>query len=741
MSRRRRFRMNSSSDEEDISVSETLISSNANPNPNSNDPVNTSATSEVIPLEISDEDFADVPEEFSPPRPNRVQNQDQSFQDSVAETIPSLSSSTESSTGTTIGSFLGNLGLKLRTEWLHSCASELNNSIPGYANLNVAEKGRLIFEQFLFSDMNLSGGGLLPENVHTLHLVDLPGPFVLQVDEIVNISCHLRDRYQNVPAGIKRCLKLSMTDGVQRVFGMEYRPINSLQVLVPAGLKVVIRNVNVRRGLLMLVPEVLEVLGGMVEDLEIARRKLVEEVNKPPRGKRTRTGVVPPLASRATIAAWKPDDVDDGANGVGNSAIADNSTLQDAIPSRSSTQGTPYAPSSNNTFIRSRETTEQVSGFPNRASNVEGNPISRTATAPSATNTFGRSRETTQQETGISNRASNVECNTASRVAAGFNEINMVDATAPSATNTFRRSRETAQQEAEISNRTSSVECNTTSRVAAGFNEIDMVDATTPSATNTFRRSRETTHQETEISNRASNVECNRGSRVAAGSNEINMVDATVAMSEIDITEEEFAVPSRRPNIECNPSSNAVPYVGEIAIDNSHRLTGDKEIPFTYLASLLSDWAVKMDGAPFIRGKIKCVMTGVRGFQFKNRTKYELLVYVDDGSLISEVCIDHNVVQTRIGHSPEEVNAALSSPDKNIVGKMRETMMAFQTILSNFEGTLLVEMNKSSTVPVVLEMNEGSSTSDAWWLLRRLDLFTSPQTPQHHQLEPIAISP
>lgn len=29
-----------------------------------------------------------------------------------------------------------------------------------------------------------------------------------------------------------------MTDGVQRVFGMEYRPIKQLEVLGPAGLKV-----------------------------------------------------------------------------------------------------------------------------------------------------------------------------------------------------------------------------------------------------------------------------------------------------------------------------------------------------------------------------------------------------------------------------------------------------------------------------------------------------------------------
>lgn len=36
----------------------------------------------------------------------------------------------------------------------------------------------------------------------------------------------------------------------------------------------------------MLVPEVLEVLGGLVGELDEARKRLVEEINKPPRGKR-----------------------------------------------------------------------------------------------------------------------------------------------------------------------------------------------------------------------------------------------------------------------------------------------------------------------------------------------------------------------------------------------------------------------------------------------------------------------
>jgi RecQ mediated genome instability protein len=55
---------------------------------------------------------------------------------------------------------------------------------------------------------------------------------------MVNISAPIKERYQNAPAGLKRCLKLSMTDGVQRVFGIEYRPIKEFEVLAPSGFKV-----------------------------------------------------------------------------------------------------------------------------------------------------------------------------------------------------------------------------------------------------------------------------------------------------------------------------------------------------------------------------------------------------------------------------------------------------------------------------------------------------------------------
>ena len=43
-------------------------------------------------------------------------------------------------------------------------------------------------------------------------------------------------------------------------------------------LQVAICNVHIRHGLLMLVPEALEVLGGVVEELEAARQRLADEI-------------------------------------------------------------------------------------------------------------------------------------------------------------------------------------------------------------------------------------------------------------------------------------------------------------------------------------------------------------------------------------------------------------------------------------------------------------------------------
>ncbi|XVE56542.1 hypothetical protein DITRI_Ditri04bG0019400 [Diplodiscus trichospermus] len=522
------------------------------------------------PLPISDDDFVDVSDSFTPSPPPPMAEE-------TAVPVTSVESS-----GSPIGDFLLRMGLKSRREWLDSCVQGLESSVPRFSTLDVSEKAKLCFQQFLLSDMNYSGGGILPENVDSMHLVDLKGPFVLQVDEIVNISCPLKGRYQDAPSGTKRCLKLSMTDGVQRVFGMEYRPIKDLQVLAPAGLKVAICNIHIRRGLLMLVPESLEVLGGVVDDLESARQRLVNEVNKPPRGKRTKTGLVPPLASRATLAAWPQ-------SGVSAVEPADSLTSQHEAPFQTNERGANLVSSSTVTTQRTPEDPTVhmggVNAVPNSSSGV------------------------------------------------------------------------------------------------ASYVERMHIDS----------------------------------------------------------------VPISRENTESNLNTNSAPDVEHIhkvdAVEHPLILSGCREVPFTYLASLSAKWAVIKDKATYVQGKIKCFLTGVKGFQYKQRITYELLCYVDDGSLISEILIDHNVVQKGIGHSPQEVTAALSSSDKQVASGMKEILRQFQTFLAHFEGMMLVEINKTSSIPIAMDMTQGCPASDARLLLRRLKPSASPQTPEHPPLDPIDISP
>ncbi|KAH7289947.1 hypothetical protein KP509_30G025100 [Ceratopteris richardii] len=196
-------------------------------------------------------------------------------------------------------------GVRPNGHWLDVCVESLEASRPGFSQLNDSQKAEACFSCFLFSDLNSMGESVLPPRFHTLHGIEISGPFVLQVDEIVDIGAPIRQRYKERSATDSRCLKLSMTDGVQHIYGIEYRPIKALNVLSPAGFKVCVHNVNIRRGMLLLVPETIIVLGGQVEQLEAARQRAVQHVNKPPRGARNPRGAASQtLAESASMVAW-----------------------------------------------------------------------------------------------------------------------------------------------------------------------------------------------------------------------------------------------------------------------------------------------------------------------------------------------------------------------------------------------------------------------------------------------------
>ncbi|KAL8250310.1 hypothetical protein R6Q59_034003 [Mikania micrantha] len=630
MSSRRRLRVVCSSDEEDDVQevhsqpqqhngieSETINLQGVTINSLNSNPTN---PSDSVQIEISDEEFIDATEDLSnsppPPPPDR--------------SVTSSESSTRSSAGlnqtsdSPISRILEDLGLRLRGEWLDSCLRALQTAIPGFSSFDATKKAKLCFEKFLDSDMNYCGAGLLPNNVHQMHLVDLPGPFVLQVDEIVNISQPLRERYKKANPGLKRCLKLSMTDGIQRVFGMEYQPIKDLDALAPAGLKIAISNVNIRHGLLMLVPEVFQVLGGLVEELDAARQRLVAEVNKPPRGRRTRTGVVPPLATRATRAAWPTNDVH-------VSMPLNNPVLQSTTPMQVDTQVPVNGVVSTNSAVPVNGVVSTNFAVPvnDRVSSNSAIPVQREYVA--------HQPPRTEVESLISTHRMNTD------------HLSSTDTTA------------------------NSVNMN-----------IEIASSTVP----TIRETVETTPMR---------------------------------------VREEATIP--------------VHLTSHVAVSDDedvHMADTSSENPFTYLVNLSVKWAETEDKASHVEGKIKCIVTGVKQFQYKKRNTYELQVYVDDGSLISEILIDHNIVQKKIGYSPEEINTALSSSDPSRVQDMKNIMKQFQVYLVNFEGIMVVRINEASSLPVAIEMQQGCSLSDAWLLLGRLQTRNDDQ---RSQLDPIILSP
>ncbi|CAL5032432.1 unnamed protein product [Urochloa decumbens] len=571
-----------------------------------------------------------------------------------------------------VDELLRGLGLRLRPEWLESCAA----GIPGFDGLGSAEaQARRCFEQFLFADMNACGAGVLPEGVGGMNGTVLAGPFVLQVDEIINISAPLKERYREAHAGPKRCLKLSMTDGIHRIFGMEYRPVKDLAVLASAGLKIVIRNVHIKRGLLMLVPEVIEILGGEVDELEAARDRLVSEVNKPPRGKRKQGGL--PLSSRATLAAWPcSTNVTNGSEQGISMPRAVNSShptgLGTVWPCGTSVTNGGEEGISMPKAVNSSHPTGSGNGFQ-----------------------VGRSAETVVEE----HVSPPVVVNTVQEQIQRVQEINMED---PS-THDTRKNTETFVHTTHEYDHTHIIQRTTQTIIEECVDPPIRAN----NAHEQMQPVQEITMQEQAtafgMTEKTSSVSTPFGYNSQHGS---YVIDGTTA------NDMEAA---RSPNVH-----------GIDQMEHSFIVRGENEKPFTYLCNMFSDWGAQQDTKGCIQGKIKGVITSVKKFQFKQRTKYELYVYIDDGSFISEASVDHDIVKNKLGLSPEEVTAAIAGEfEFASASEVKETLKGFQSFLVKFEGMMLIEFNKGSSIPIVRELNEGCPSSDAWLLLGRLKTFSS----------------
>ncbi|CAM6128297.1 unnamed protein product [Calypogeia fissa] len=672
---------------------------------------------------------------------------------------------------------LYNGGVRPRTEWLESCLSELAVTQPGFAGLPAATQAELCFGQFLMADLNVSGAASLPQAMHSIHNTELPGPFVLQVDEIINISDSLRGRYEERGAGPGRTLKLSMTDGVQRVFGLEYRPIGALHVFSPAGMKISLKNVCVKRGLLMLVPEVVEVLGGRVEHLESARLRAVQVINKPPRGRRTREGVVEPsLVEMATRAAWT-------ANPEGSVASAGNNHDPTGPAVSNNGPGTRPSNSVNDANVRNlaREEVQQgredrnmqygppiqSSGHSAHASHVHQSTRSTSVhqggqQLPLQQDRFSHPREQSSvmsrlQSVGLESREATGHLRSVEQHEEVHVNVNVSGIQTSTVGNMHQVDQHTTrvQQGSGVESRGESMTNNTVQEVHVNSN-LNMSGIHTSTVGHMHHVDQRTTivQQGLGAETMTNTVQERTSSQVSTESNgrlpstpnsgRPSLQSRRLVQSKLPTRLQRQAV--EQPLLSTDGADVLIPMASDASQESRQNTPTDSRnppsrvdtlqdgIPFTYLSVLKNRTNSQGDQIGVVRGKVKCVITGVTSFQYKDGAEFKLHMHIEDGSLMTTAFVQHQLVQRLVGYSPQEVIAGLKEPQTR--RKMLDTMIRFQKFLERYEGIMEVEFPDPSSGVTVLQMTEGVQPSDVGLLFDRVHLKQCMQTPNANRLIP-----
>ncbi|CAB3230201.1 unnamed protein product [Arctia plantaginis] len=168
-------------------------------------------------------------------------------------------------------------------EWLVGCVEYLSED----NNYTETEIKSLAKEQWLLNDLKTICPGSLPANLKSQQKTLLTGNFVLQINATIDIGTPGYQQYlklqkvnmENVEAtttfeekiSSHRMIKLYLTDGVQEVSGIEYKPMRNISCDITPGCKVLIKGpVECRRGTLMLTESAVELLGGEVQEIGVS---------------------------------------------------------------------------------------------------------------------------------------------------------------------------------------------------------------------------------------------------------------------------------------------------------------------------------------------------------------------------------------------------------------------------------------------------------------------------------------
>uniref|UniRef100_A0A8C1U9C0 RecQ-mediated genome instability protein 1 n=1 Tax=Cyprinus carpio TaxID=7962 RepID=A0A8C1U9C0_CYPCA len=172
--------------------------------------------------------------------------------------------------------------------WLDACV----NWIKEEADSEPVPQSLLnqrVLEQWLLTDLRDLSHPVLPQRISEAQNTELNSCFCLQMDSLLDVSQPAYTQLQSIrgnncsndqvsavtpetqrpwEAKPTRMLMLQLTDGVQSLEGMEYRPIPTLSTNLPPGTKLqLVGPIVVRLGVLLLKAENVKVLGGEVEQL------------------------------------------------------------------------------------------------------------------------------------------------------------------------------------------------------------------------------------------------------------------------------------------------------------------------------------------------------------------------------------------------------------------------------------------------------------------------------------------
>ncbi|CAG9861470.1 unnamed protein product [Phyllotreta striolata] len=196
---------------------------------------------------------------------------------------------------TNVENFFKSNHVHLSSQWLEGCIKWCKEeNLP--SNYTLRDLQLKIFEQWLLLDLRDVQVPCLPTNLSTYKKYILSNSYILQLMQVVDISKPKYWQLQRIRNGVpenldqdvessKRMLQLTLTDGVQEIEAMEYKPIKCLSINLSPGVKIkLIGPIQIRRGMVMLEERHVHIVGGEVDTLKIencAENILAKSLNQP----------------------------------------------------------------------------------------------------------------------------------------------------------------------------------------------------------------------------------------------------------------------------------------------------------------------------------------------------------------------------------------------------------------------------------------------------------------------------